>query len=88
MFLKKKLGYVRKNHLKTFYHDYDCLNKKLIKHYKIKKIPEEAKKYTQELNEKPKLLDDKRIKKFINHISKTSIEQQMDEINKNGNPII
>ena len=59
-----------------------------IKHYKIKEIPQETKKYTQELNEKPKLLDDKRINKFINHISKTSIEQQMDEINKNGNPII
>ncbi len=25
-------------HLKNFYHDYDCLNKKLIKHYKIKEI--------------------------------------------------
>lgn len=88
MFLKKKLGYVRENHLKTFYHDYDCLNKKLIKHYKIKEIPEQAKKYAQELNEKPKLLDVKRIRKFINHISKTSIEKQIKEINQKGNPII
>lgn len=88
MFLKKKLGYVRKNHLKTFYHDYDCLNKKLIKHYRIKNMPDEAKKYARELNQKPEFLMYKKVKKFIHKLSQISIEQQIDKINKNGNPII
>lgn len=48
----------------------------------------EAKKHAKELNEKPEILTYKRVKKFIHKISQISIEQQIDEINKNGNPII
>lgn len=85
---EKETEYVRNNHLKTFYHDYDCLNQKLLKHYRIKKIPEEAKKHAKELNEKPEFLSYRKVKKFIDQLSQILIEQQINEINKNGNPII
>lgn len=85
---EEETQYVRNNNLKTFYHDYDCLNKKLLKHYRIKNMLEEAKKHAKELNEKPKLLTYKKVRKFIHKVSQISIEQQIEEINKNGNPII
>lgn len=85
---KKEKMYVQKNHLKTFYHDYDCLNKEIFKEYEIKDIPDEAKKHAKEVNEKPELLDFARVKKFIDTLSKISIKEQINEINKNGNPII
>lgn len=84
---EKETQYVRKNHLKTFYHDYDCLNKRLFKHYHIRNVPEEAKKYAKELKEKPELLTYRKIKKLIHKLSQISIEKQINEINKNGNPI-
>lgn len=43
--------------------------------------------YYKELNEKPELLTYRRIKKFIHKLSNISIEKQINEINKNGNPI-
>lgn len=85
---EEETQYVRNNNLKTFYHDYDCLNKKLLQYYRIKNMPEEAKKHAKELNEKPELLSYRKVKKFINQLSQISIEQQIEEINKNGNPII
>lgn len=80
---EKETQYVRNNHLKTFYHDYDCLNKKLLKYYRIKNMPEEAKKHAKELNEKPELLSYRKVKKFIDQLSQILIEQQINEINKN-----
>ncbi len=85
---EEETQYVLKNNLKTFYHDYNCLNKKILKHYRIKNMSEEAKKHAKELNEKPELLTYKKVRKFIHKVSQISIAQQIEEINKNGNLII
>jgi len=83
----KEHKYVIKNDL-TFYNDYDCLNKRLLKKYRNIKLLDELKKYTKVVNGKPEYLDYKRVKKFIKDISKRTIDEQIAEIKLNGNPKI
>lgn len=85
---KNEALYVKKKHLKTFHHDYDCLNKELFRNYKINELPYEVKKYAKEINEKPELLDFERTKEFIDNLSEISIQEQIDTINNKKNPII
>lgn len=84
---KKEHDYTMTHNL-NFYNDYDCLNGKLLKKYKNITLPDELKKYTKQIKEKPKFLNYKRVKKFIKNISKKTIEEQIAEIKLNGNPII
>lgn len=73
----------------NFYHDWDCLNKPIIKEYKIEKVPEEAVKYFNIASkEKTQFLDFEKVKKFIDDLSKISLKEQEKEIKNNQNPII
>ena len=71
-----------------FYNEYDCLNVKLLEKYKDINLPDELKKYTKIVNEKPRFLDYKRVQKFIDDISNIALEEQISEIKLNGNPKI
>ncbi len=66
----------------TFHHDWDCRNKLIINEYKIEGYMNRI------LEEKTQFLDFEKVKKFINQLSKITIEEQIHEIKNNGNPII
>lgn len=87
-FFEKELKCVEESNLKTLHHDYYCLNKYLLKEYKITNLPEEVKKFSKELNEDPEFIDIKRVKKFIDRISEISIKKQIEKISITGEPII
>ncbi len=85
---KKETEYVENNDL-SFYHDWECLNKDLIKTYKIEKLlTDRVKKNCEIVNGDPEYIDFTRVKNFIDGISEVAIEKQIEEININGNPII
>lgn len=70
-----------------FYHDYDCLNKEMVKHYEIKEVPEKAKKYMKVIEDGiPKFLQKDKIYNFIDTISKIKIQEQIQSINETGRP--
>ena len=83
---KKEVYYVRAHDL-TFYHDYDCTNRFLIKKYNIK-LPEETKKFTGYLNGEPDFLKFDKLENFIEFVASNSIKSQIDKINKTGEPIV
>ena len=84
---EKEHKYIIENNL-NFYNDYDCLNGKLLEKYKDINLPDELKKYTKIVNEKPRFLDYKRVQKFIDDISNIALEEQISEIKLKGNPKI
>ena len=79
--------YVRDNNL-NFYHDYDCLNYELKGKYGITKVNKEFEKFVRELNEEPEFLKLDRVEEFIENLSAISLETQIEEIKKTGNPKI
>ena len=70
----------------TFYHDYDCLNEKLIKKYsKIDKYEfNSIKKYMKTLKEEPEYLKLNKIIDFIEKISDFDIESEVKIIKEKG----
>ena len=84
---KEESKYAMENNL-SFHHDWDCTNEYVIKEYNIKEIPKEIKKYIKPYEGKPRFIDFKRLKYCIDKISEISIKEQIENINKNGNPII
>ena len=72
-----------KNNKDTFYKDYDCLNKDLIKKYNLINI-DEFKEYIFFINEQPKYLNLEKIIKFIDKISSFDIDKKIKTIEKNG----
>ena len=68
----------------TFYFDYDCLNKELIKKYNIKCTINYIREYMNCIDEHPKYLEYNKIIKFIEKISNLKIEETIKIIKEKG----
>lgn len=64
-----------------FYHDYDCLNKRLIEKYEIK-ILDNIKKFINMYDGEPKYLKEAKIINFIDEISEMNIQDKIEIINQ------
>lgn len=65
----------------AFYDDYDCLNKRILKYYRLTNIPEEVKDYVAlRIEKRPRYISYKKLKKFISNISKISLKVQQEGI--------
>lgn len=66
-----------KENKESFHKDYDCLNKIIIEKYKITPIPK-IQKYMHNINEKTKYLNIDKIINFIDEISNTDLDKQVE----------
>ena len=65
----------------SYYHDYDCLNKLLMKKYKVgKTYIKDVDKYMNYIEEEPKYLTEQRVVDFIEKITNESIEERIKEV--------
>ena len=65
----------------TFYYDYDVLDKKILKRNRIEYFPDGTKKCSNITGE-PKYLEAKKVRKFINKVSKQSLKYYLNYFNK------
>lgn len=79
-YFKQEIQKAKENEDKL-YNDYDCLNKELLEKYNIE-IVDELKKFMSCIDETPKYLESKKVKKFIEEMSNINLQEQEDLIKK------
>ena len=86
-FLKKEYDYIKKEDaFDIAYEEFYYLNKVLIPKYEIYDLPKEIENYSQIKNGECKYLKVDKIIDMIEEISNINLEEQIDNIRKNGNP--
>ncbi len=79
---------IKKNN-DSFYYDYDCLNKSLIKKYNIDNIKDEnVSKCIKYINDMPKYLKEEKVIQFIAKLSDISVADQIELIRKKNKKVL
>lgn len=82
VYFKKQVDEIKKNN-DQFHYDYNCLNKVLLKKYKIE-IIDNLKKHMNIYDKQPKYLKESKIIDFIEEISSMNIKDQVEIIKQKG----